>query len=56
MFTVAMLAGGPLGRFWQSQPGILTILRAYAGQCASRVASFAERLSAQIGDEVKETG
>jgi RNA polymerase sigma-70 factor (ECF subfamily) len=56
MSTVAVLAKGPPGRFWQSQPGILTILRDYAGQCASHVAWFAKRVSAQIGDKVKEMG
>jgi RNA polymerase sigma-70 factor (ECF subfamily) len=56
MSTVAVLADGPFGRSWQSQPGILAILCCYARQCVSRVASFAERIGARIGDRVKEMG
>jgi RNA polymerase sigma-70 factor (ECF subfamily) len=56
MSTVAVLVQGPLGHCWHSQPGILTILCHRARKSISRIASFAKRVSAQIGDKVKEMG
>jgi RNA polymerase sigma-70 factor (ECF subfamily) len=56
MSTVAVLVQGPLGHFWHSQPGILTILFNCARKSISRIASFAKRVSAQIGDKAKEMG
>jgi RNA polymerase sigma-70 factor (ECF subfamily) len=55
MSTVAVLAKGPLGHFWQSQLGIL-ILRDYARKSVSRIISFAERVGAQISDKAREMG
>ena len=56
MSTVAVLGKGPLGHFWHSQPGILTILCTYARKNISRVVSFAERVGTRIGDKAKEMG
>jgi RNA polymerase sigma-70 factor (ECF subfamily) len=54
MSTVAVLVQGPLGHFWRSQPGILTILFNCARKCVSRVASFAKRVGTRIGEKAQE--
>jgi RNA polymerase sigma-70 factor (ECF subfamily) len=52
MSTVAVLAKGPLGHPWHSQPGILATLYSYARKGIACIVAFAER----IGNKAKEMG